>query len=435
MRTTAFRGIVFLLALKPMAIACECAVPPPPSVAYSQTETIFVGTVTEITRMRGEFVAEARMRVNRSYSGNANGLVTLFDSGMCDGPKLEVGQQYVMYIHGPAGEVMPSRGCTRSRNVKDGAEDLEFLNALDKAPAVSFVFGSVFYRQDDFDAEEHPVPGANVALTGPSGTLQAKTNATGQFAFANLIPGHYSLETAAKGYRLNDPDAEYSFDTKPRGSALFEVLMRPAADGRIFGQLVLASGATAPEGILVTLLRVKDRDSKKWPLATEVAVTDGQGKFFFDELVPGFYKILANRFQFPTERAPFLEISWPVGTTEAETVELQGSHLVQECNFHLPPAPHGEKVAVKVVFADGTPAEGAEILVRVGRLVYSDERGSRKTDATGTFTFPAFEGFKYDVSATFRSEKVPGGLHSAATAFSLAKDRRTLTLVLDQPGR
>ena len=59
-----FCGIGLLLALRPMAIACECA--PPPSVAYSQTETIFLGTITEITRMRGEFVAEVRMRVDLS---------------------------------------------------------------------------------------------------------------------------------------------------------------------------------------------------------------------------------------------------------------------------------------------------------------------------------------------------------------------------------
>ena len=105
-------------------------------------------------------------------------------------------------------------------------------------------------------------------------------------------------------------------------------------------------------------------------------MTDAQGRFFFDELVPGSYKVVANQYSFPTERAPFLEIFWPPGASEAETVELQAAHLVQECDFHLPAAPRGEKVSVKAVFADGTPAAGADIIVRLNQRVYAAEEAN-----------------------------------------------------------
>ena len=37
------------------------------------------------------------MSIDRAYKGTLNKTVELFDDGMCDGPDLEIGRQYLMY--------------------------------------------------------------------------------------------------------------------------------------------------------------------------------------------------------------------------------------------------------------------------------------------------------------------------------------------------
>jgi len=78
------------------AHACECAPPPPPCQAIGQSELVFLGTVTDMSAQPGNFV-RAEMNVDRVYKGTLKSKVELFDDGMCDGPRLEIGRQYLMY--------------------------------------------------------------------------------------------------------------------------------------------------------------------------------------------------------------------------------------------------------------------------------------------------------------------------------------------------
>ena len=94
---------------------------------------VFLGTITDALATRDGRVVRARMRVDRDYKGTSEGTLVVFDDGPCDGPELEVGQHYLMYTHRLGDGDVPSRGCTRSRNVKYAAEDLQYLDALDKA--------------------------------------------------------------------------------------------------------------------------------------------------------------------------------------------------------------------------------------------------------------------------------------------------------------
>ena len=81
------------------ALACECAPPPPPCVEYSETPIIFLGTVTEAIQTENGWVRLARVRIDKAYKGISEETVVLYDDGMCDGPSLRVGEQYLMYTH------------------------------------------------------------------------------------------------------------------------------------------------------------------------------------------------------------------------------------------------------------------------------------------------------------------------------------------------
>lgn len=80
----------------PRMSACECGPKPPPCQAYWQSPMVFLGTVTEGIAISDGRIVRARMRIDRAYKGVAEQELVLFDDGMCDGPDLHVGEQYLM---------------------------------------------------------------------------------------------------------------------------------------------------------------------------------------------------------------------------------------------------------------------------------------------------------------------------------------------------
>ena len=154
-----------LCSVLPALIGFECAAPPPPCAAYTETELIFLGTVTELGK--GQEAGVARMRIDKTYKGALKETVNLFDDGMCNGPHLEVGQQYLMYTYDNGTGYLPARGCTRSRHVRFAKEDLAFLIGLSKAPATSRLLGQVSTLRSGVASEERaPAAGASVKIEG-----------------------------------------------------------------------------------------------------------------------------------------------------------------------------------------------------------------------------------------------------------------------------
>src|SRR5947209_95494 len=76
--------------------ACSCAPAPPPCEAIGWSELVFLGTVTEVSQKTGDF-KRVQMHIDHVYKGTLKEMIELFDNGMCDGPDLEIGRQYLMY--------------------------------------------------------------------------------------------------------------------------------------------------------------------------------------------------------------------------------------------------------------------------------------------------------------------------------------------------
>jgi hypothetical protein len=88
------------------------------------------------------------MRIDRSYKGVSEPTLILFDDGMCDGPEMRLGEQFLMYTYRNGDGEVPARGCTRSRHVKYAEEDLKYLDGLNEAPPTGSVFGQVGIWRD-----------------------------------------------------------------------------------------------------------------------------------------------------------------------------------------------------------------------------------------------------------------------------------------------
>ena len=53
-----------------------------------------------------------------------------------------------------------------------------------------------------YDASKASVPGAQVTITGPIGSLSQSTTDQGSFLFSTLIPGIYSVKVQKPGFKV-----------------------------------------------------------------------------------------------------------------------------------------------------------------------------------------------------------------------------------------
>ncbi len=393
---------------------------------------IFLGTVIDALQYRDDRVVRARMHIDRAYKGVSEITLDLFDDGMCDGPDLQVGEQYLMYTwRGEDGRI-PSRGCSRSRHVKYAEEDLKFLNGLGDASPLSRVFGKVMARTDDYYGKEQPAVAATVELTGPDGKRTTTTDGDGRYIFDNLTPATYTVQADLAGHRMliftHDGKLRPT-DVEARGCAVVDLAMRRTWQGAVAGRVIKSHGEPAPAGITMNLIRIEDHEGRETAHHRSDQQLNEQGEYVFLEVSPGRYKIVMNPYSFPTADAPYPAIYWPNSRAEADAlvIEVTDSAAQARYDFQLPPEPKGRRVSGVVIAADGKALARARVHIssRLGVFPGIDEY----TDDDGRFSFTAFEGFDYRSVATGQDS------YSSALSCVLGKTLPFGTLVVDRPGQ
>jgi Carboxypeptidase regulatory-like domain len=383
------------------ALACECAPPPPPCAEYSATPIIFLGTVTEAIQTENGWVRLARMRIDKAYKGISEETVLLYDSGMCDGPSLRLGEQYLMYTHDEGTSYLPSRGCTRSRNVKYADEDLAFLNSLAGAAPTGTISGKVTMSTGDLSGKGDPLSGATIEVLNEQEKATTTTDSSGRYSFFGLQPGAY-LERATKpGFTSTESEDEDTAKVEARGCAVLDLVLRKNWPGTIRGRVIRPDGTPAQAGFSLDLIRVagKGRSRRSEILIGATAETNGSGEYSFVEVAPGSYKIALNLYKVPTADDPYPAQYWPHAATEqgGSAIEINENLNSQRCDFQLPVALTSTPVEFVVLLPDGTPAR--EVHANIGTQMDGmfQWAGSVETDASGNFTFSAVQGFQYTV--------------------------------------
>jgi hypothetical protein len=291
--------------------------------------------------------------------------VNLFDDGICDGPHLEVGQQYLMYTYDNGAGYLPARGCTRSRHVRFAREDLAFLNGLSRAPATSRVLGQVSTLRSGVMSEEGKLAaGASVEIEGEGQRRIGTTDRYGGYSFSGLKPGSYRVRATLSGFTQREDENDDSANVIARGCEVLDVALHKNWNGGLSGHVVRADGKPAPGGIHVDLIRV-DTDVPERAsglLVGSTVQTDDQGNYLFEGVAPGHYKVVLNIYMPPTFEYPFTPLYWPSAGKEAaaSTVEITETARAQ-CDVRLPPPLKSTPVKLVVLVPDGTPAMDVRI--------------------------------------------------------------------------
>ena len=389
---------------------------------------IFLGTVVQ-----GLQPPLFLMRIDKAYKGVSQKTLVLYDSLMCDGPDLRVGEQYLMYTEDDGSGYIPSRGCTRSRNVKYAAEDLKFLNGLSSAPPTGTIFGQATVNSGGMFSKGEPAAGVRVEISGGGETLATRTDGDGRYSFAGLKPGVYSANGVQTGFRMSESESDDPVAVEPRACAELDVVLRKIEHGTIRGQVRQADGAPAAR-IEVHLIRMKDDgpDAKWEPLIGFSAQTNERGEYAFEGISAGAYKVVLNLYKPPTVEDPYKTVYWPEASAEAmaSVVEVRADALSRQCDFRLPTALKSRLVKVVVLLPDGTPARGAHANIGTRMDGMFQWAGQATTDASGQFVYGAIEGFDYTVQDIFSlNARMASPVH-----FSVADSGQSLTIRLVPSG-
>jgi len=412
------------------SLACECAPPPPPCAAYGETPMIFLGTVVEAIETENGRVVLARMRLDKAYKGISEETVLLYDDGMCDGPPLRMGEQYLIYTHDSGTSYLPSRGCTRSRRARDANEDLAFLDSLSGAAPTGTISGKVTITADTIAGNENPASGVMIELHGEGEKLATTTDSEGRYSFLGLKPGSYVARAIKPGFSEAQSQSEDTAEVEARGCAVRDFVLHKIWPGTIGGRVVRSDGSAAPAGLSVDLIRTegRGRDQKSKPLIGATVETDENGEYSFNGVAPGSYKIALNLGKVPTAQDPYLTTYWPGTSAEAtaSTVEVGENASSLRCDFRLPLALQSTPVRFVVLLPDGAPAK--EVRANIGTQMngmfgWAD---SVMTDASGEFSFWAIQGLEYTVMDIMADEAVM----SSQVHFSASDRTQPITIRL-----
>ncbi len=412
------------------ALGCTC-VTPSPCEAIGQSQLVFLGTVTEISASSGQFKT-ARMRVDRVFKGDLSPTIELYDDGMCDGPDLQLGRQYLMYTSGDPNRSVPARGCTRSRGVEDAEADLSFLEKYRAGKVTTHIDGTVRFRPDepmDSDERRTPLQNVRVTLSGDGREFHAMTDSVGRYTFSNVAPGEYTVDAELPGYRTNWVPDQVTLAEK--GCAEADILMK--VDRRVQGVVRDASGT--PVGGARVEMSSTNAQLKLWEQPILLDVSDENGHYTIDGVPPGEYLLGVNIKSSPTKEYPYTPTYYPNTPDVGKAIPIRVADRVSTQDFDLRVPPQLSLVTIKgrVQTKDGKPPpaqDHPQVRIKEPGLRGQIEQEEIKIDVEGRFQFELCEGIPYSAFA-FSGPPVPVA-YSAPVEFTPTKENDQLVLTLDK---
>ena len=403
--------LALLLGWASAGWSCSCGGPGPVCSINMKSTTIFRGTVIELTllpniqtvkrpdgtevQLYGNGRHRVRFAVEESFSGNPGQEAVVYtneQSSAC-GYSFQAGREYVVFSTTTQGELWTSH-CSRTALLEPGKEDpaIAWMRGFAKRPSGSQVFGQVIMPAG---TGTPPVP-ARLTLGGLE-TRTASTDVEGRFDFSGLRAGDYTVAaTVPPGYLVSG-QAKVSVGEKGCTQSFWYV----AYDGRINGQ------ALDRDGLPVADLRLQLQAEAGAPQHQDLATTGPDGRYHFERVSPGSYRVTAQNAGALTEYGEDADVptsSW------SRTVQLESSATQDNVDFRLSRLRRTEFVRVRVMLPDGTGAQaGLELFAFPNAGKPGDPTRTARTGADGWATLPLFAGRQYAVSVSRSSADVPCG--------------------------
>ena len=313
------------------------------------------------------------------------------------GAGLEKGQRYLV----DAGKADDGRlflkicGASGTVTSADTAEALEYLRMRALGKATTFVKVKVFRDRNV------PMIGVDVSISGPSGTLSARTDTTGVAVFNGLEQGHYRASAASAHYHYTStPRPVLTRDVDVLEGTCRSARIDLQSESSVSGVVWEAPGTPAA---FLDLELVSPLHSFPDAYSTR---TDKDGKFLFTSVSPGQYLLGSNIIGIRSSTIPPTYYPGVANRDEAARLEVSAPDSVLDgLVFTLPDLGGKRDIEICVVDEHGVPVSSATLITPFKIKGKSLARLGHQpvTDKDGCVREQAYAKASYEVEAMLRS--------------------------------
>lgn len=387
------RAIPFVLACAFAAVprlveACSC-VSMSPCQLYASAGAVFAGEVIDVVEPPVKGAKVARLKVLRSYKGDARvgETVTLsLPRGSSASCSLDTkpGDRYVVHGGGAAGQYGSSL-CQGSYGLRPG-------DPLPELPVPGGqVTGQLYRFVSGARGNERPgIAGVRVWVVTEDGPIETRTDADGRFRLIGVPQGPRLVRFDVGGGERAEERINLQFKDD-----CAVVYASPEAAGGLIGS-VLDRGGKGVANAYVYAWKANDT-SRTWERSTE---TGPSGVFRMDALNAGTYHVAVGLRNAPHSKFPYVPVYYPgvADVQAARTVEIGADRVT------LPAIRLGDPLALvqipaEIVCRDGTrPASAFVTAERLGHslpLLPKDYSGM--TPKVGPYRVDVLPGYRFAV--------------------------------------
>lgn len=397
--------------------ACSCGQKPPVLAAYDAANTVVVVRVVSIEPFKDdpeigmknvsdygmatlvvEKVYKGRLRVNEQFSfGHYPNAACLWSFR-----KETAGGKFLLYLSSVKGrDTWFASTCSRTRSLEYAAEDLLYLDNMDKYRGKTRVSGNYY---GGLNAVLQDVANRTIRITGEQKTYEIKTDANGVFEIYDLPPGKYSLEPEIPNgwqiarYSISDqgrPPKSFPFTLDANKHFNLDLFFEPS--NTVEGKVVGPNGNPMKD-VCVYVLKADQVEANP-----AFACTDEKGEFRVRSVPEGSYIAVINADGKISPEEPFPKMFYPSGSTreKATLITIGNGESVKGINFVVSQTAETITLSGVLLFSDGRPV--ADVYVEFVPLKKDDEEQSETTDSEGRFTIRVLKGAKGEIFGEFYS--------------------------------
>ena len=329
------------------AFSCDYALAPP-ILRTENAATVFIGRVLPtpqpITRLDGA----VSLYVDEAFKGVVDGATVMVNSGFGSdcGIIYRPGETYLVFLETPPAGKLPYAGLpSGTERASQAPAVLRWLRNRSKMGNAQLL-GTVWNIDSVTTVSHHPLPGAKITLQGNGTTATATADGEGVFQLGGLSHGEYEITTSAPGHFVSPSRI------KLEGCCTFPEIAA-YVDGHVEGSVRSATGIPL-NGIRVELASIWPHSSGQVVPFRDANTAEG-GRFSFDGIPPGRYRVGVNVLASATVQQPYAATS--------RSISLKAEEQLLDFDLTLPEPLGGRDVLVRVLTPDGRRAPRARVFV------------------------------------------------------------------------
>ena len=379
------------------AEACSCGASPTVLDSFNRSDVVVVVSAASVEKAEpAETAAPGRMSDGTNYVDGVKWTTVrveqVFKGALTVGEEIifnqgggadciwtfneeDIGKKFLFYLDRPKGSThWLAWTCGRSGRVDRAADDLLYLNNLDKLRNKTRISGTWGFKYETGES----VAGRKIRITGNKQTHELKTDSNGVYEIYDLPAGRYFVEPETpKGWKVASFWIGYSPSldrTSKEGSlqripivleankhAALDIMFE--IDNVVRGRIIDPLGQPM-NGVCLDLVPA---DGSKGEYLADC--TEKEGVFEIDEIPPGAYVIVVNDDGEKTSTEPFGTFYYPkvLKREEATVLNIAVGDVIEGLEIYPPIELKTVTVEGVLLYSDGKPVANESVEFKAAR--------------------------------------------------------------------